>query len=56
MQNFFVAKACDADLCAASMVAQGWRERISLAVAIEDYETRNEKNPLSANERAKRNK
>jgi len=56
MENSFVAKACNADLCAADGIAQRWREVISLGAAVRDYETRNKKNPLTANERADQNR
>ena len=56
MENSFVAKACNADLCAVDRSAQRWRERISLATAIRDYAVRNKKNPLTANERADQNR
>ena len=56
MENSFVAKACNADLCAADGIAQKWREVISLGSAIRDYEIRNKKNPLTANERANQNR
>ena len=56
MENSFVAKACNADLCAADWIAQRWREVISLGAAVRHYETRNKKNPLTANERANQNK
>lgn len=56
MENSFVAIACDPDLCATDKNAQRWREIISLGAAVRDYETRNKKNPLTANERANQNK